>query len=355
MRPALPPAAIVKGNNHFIPQAYLRRWADADSRLWVYSMLVSDGRVPTWRQRSVRSVAVHRHLYSAVRDGSESDAFERWLDADFEAPAAPVIAKVEHGEPLNGADWERLAFFMASLDVRTPSHFLESMRRWHEEIPHMLRTTVDRAVSPLERGELPPSIAAVVTAAGVETPEAHELDLPLPLRVQTERIPGAGGLLKAEMTIGRRLWLHSMRQLLTKTARALLRLEWTILRPAAGWLLPTSDHPVLRLNFTNDDAYDFGGGWGRSGCDVLMPLTPRHLMYARVGHPPPPDPVMTPELTLRVQRLLVARAHREIYHVYPRQALEWFRPRVVNREQYDLERRLWDEWPASQAAAEVDQ
>lgn len=47
------------GWQHFVPQFYLRQWAEADEKLWQYAF---DGRSPI--RRHVREVAFERGLYT---------------------------------------------------------------------------------------------------------------------------------------------------------------------------------------------------------------------------------------------------------------------------------------------------
>jgi imidazolonepropionase-like amidohydrolase len=55
------------------------------------------------------------------------------------------------------------------------------------------------------------------------------------------------------------------------------------LKPYPGFAWFTTDDPVLKLNFNSWDAYDFGGGWGSSGSEILVPLSPLHLTYDLIG------------------------------------------------------------------------
>lgn len=66
------------------------------------------------------------------------------------------------------------------------------------------------------------------------------------------------GLLRVEASIGRSLWLWSLKHVLTKSLDVLHQHRWTILRspPEVEWL--TSDSPVVRLNYHDAQNYDFG-------------------------------------------------------------------------------------------------
>jgi hypothetical protein len=40
----------------------------------------------------------------------------------------------------------------------------------------------------------------------------------------------------------------------------------------------------IPLNYYARGRYDFKGGWGNKGTEILLPLSPHHLLYTRVGH-----------------------------------------------------------------------
>src|SRR5207245_1244159 len=100
-------------------------------------------------------------------------------------------------------------------------------------------------------------------------------------RIDVQR-PSEGeqfGTVRAEVTVGRDLWIASLRHLLTGAANILCGHNWSIVSPDGEEQWITSDHPVLRLNYNTAENYDFGGGWGNPGSEIIMPLSPRYLLY----------------------------------------------------------------------------
>lgn len=262
-------------NNHFVQQAYLRRWSSDGIRVWEYAVLVPHTNFPEWRAAPIKSIASHTDLYTTIENGAESDRFETWMNEEFETPATPALTKLVEDQPLTKEEWERVALYVAAQHLRTPASFLEQKKRWEKTIPEMISDSLERAVKKVENAR----------RRGKRLPEAQRRETDrVPLRISYEPATDSNlVLLRAEVTAGRQLWLHNMRGLLTRTARALVRHTWSVLRPSQGLEWFTSDNPVLCLNYYRGGRYDFGGGWGRPGSEILMPLSPYHLLYTKVG------------------------------------------------------------------------
>jgi len=115
----------------------------------------------------------------------------------------------------------------------------------------------------------------------------------------------------------------------------------------------TSDDPVIRLNYYGEGRYDFSGGWGRPGCEILCPLSPTILLYTKVGETqqaPNPDPSMARVL----QRFIAEHAHRRILAARPHENIAALRPRRIDRRLYTVERDTWERWHAEQSEAEAE-
>lgn len=332
-------------HSHSIPRAYLRGWSADGSRVWARRLLVPAATYPEWEQRPIRSLAAYEHLYTSVREGQESDDFERWINEEFEDPAAEPLSRAREGLPLSTSDLHRLAFYAAALDVRTPVSYLEQTARWNKTLPGVIQSTLTRVRRELRRA----------AKEGRPLPKAAPRpDNPPPFRVTIEKAAKPGmKRVRAEVSIGRELWLHQMRYVLTSAAQVLKQHQWAVMRPAGGGKWFTSDHPILRLNFTSEDKYDFGGGWGSRGSEIIFPLSPDYLLYTRIGHARPMRDQFTLEQTILLQRLLAARAHRWIIAHRPSPRATWFRPRTVDKEVFVAEEREWKRWHEHQSAAEA--
>jgi hypothetical protein len=213
-------------DNHFVPQAYLRRWSDDGTRVHRYRTLVSDNRVPEWKLRPIRGVAYHRDLYTSFTGGREVDDFETWIKTEFEDPAFQALEKVASNSPLRTSDWERLGIFMAAQDLRTPASYLELMGWCEKELPGIVEDSVGRSAGRLEEAQ----------RQGLKfVPRERPDPLSDFIRVRIDsgdKSEDTQPSIRAEVVIGRGYWVANMRRLLTGPAQIARQHKWSIAEPA---------------------------------------------------------------------------------------------------------------------------
>lgn len=335
--------------NHYIPELYLKRWSGGTPRVWTYRLLVPHEHVQLWKHYSLESIGRRNHLYTRIREGNESDELERWFSTSFECPANSIIEKVVTGKPLAPDDWRTLARFVALRDVRTPARMTEIVERAGEYLPAMLQEVLEDAVEDIR----------VAKEKNLPLPVLQDKarSIPLPMAIRTEVEPGAKtGTLRIETVAGRGYWLHAVEVLLTQTVKHFESHRWTIIRSPAGMKWLTSDNPVVKLNFYGNGTFDLGGGWGNPGSEILLPLSPEHLLYTQVGKRPKfargerlPEP-----LASQIQRLIIKNAHRYIFAEQIDPAVSNVRPRIVSKEMVHAEDLGWDEFHGTQTKAEQE-
>jgi hypothetical protein len=293
-------------------------------------------------------VAYHHDLYTVFAGGQELDDFETWISREFEQPGLEAIEKLVGRRRLTPTDWRSIARFVAAQDVRTPLNFVESMQHWHHQIPEILDRSVKTAIARIEQAK---ARGDVVRQPAVKHNEFSRL-----VRVTIEPPSDSSSdqaLVRAEVPVGRRLWVASMRHLLTGAADALSRHRWSAAEPYEDNEWPLTDHPVLRLNYYKPGQYDFRGGWGNPGSEMMMPVSPRYLLYVQVGAKAANRFVFSREHTQLVQRLLVERAHRWIFGTRPTDWVAGVRPRVVDPDALAAEKLAWKRWPQDQLESEL--
>lgn len=336
-----------RANSHYVPESYLNNWTDSNNKLLRYSLLVPHENYPIWKTSTPNGICKHRHLYTSLIDGKESDSIERWFDTDFESPAAEAIKKAVKEDRLSPKDWELLIKFLAAQDVRTPARMFEILKRGEKTLPEITDNILKNIVEELQElkasGKLP------------KRDKSNHSCL-LPIKVKTEFQPNQDvGTLRVETTVGRGYWLYNIKYLLENTVKHLLKHQWTILHSPKEieWL--TSDDPVIKLNYNSLAEYDYGGGWGSAGTEIFMPLSTKHLLYTRIGAKRlPRGTTLTREQALTFQRFIVEHAHRYVYSKAINNIVLRLRPRVVCLKNFNDEREQWKNWHTENMAAELN-
>jgi hypothetical protein len=272
------------------------------------------------------------------------------METEFENPVKETINKVIKDKPLKASDWIRLARFLAAQDVRTPTSYLETMKRLEETLPATMQDTLEKSVKELEKR---------VKEGSPLKPNQISENSPSPfkrsLKVNVKPNPkseGGGGVIEATVTLGRLAWLENQQFILQKTAKILLNHKWSILKPANGLEWFTTDHPVVRLNYYKEGSYDLKGGWGKINGNLFMPLSPNHLLFTQIGAELRDQVTLSREETLRFQKFIAERAFRWVFAQKPITTVEKYRPREVDTEKYKDEETLLKTWHKEQSLAE---
>lgn len=326
-------------DNHYVPRSYLKRWEADDGRVWTYRILVSNSNVPKWKAYSTKGIAYHSHLYTRIVRGEETDDIERWLDSEYETPAEQVIEKILAQRKMSPKDWTTIIKYMASQDVRTPARLLESLKMQEKTMPDIMQSTLEKAVNELKTTK---KEGRVVNPKRLPNSELIPMRVSIQNDSKTKKTT-----IKVQTIIGRSAWLFSIKHLLGKTRsmNALLGHKWTILKSPVGISWCTSDDPVIKLNFYTKDNYDFKGRWGSNGTEIIFPLSPRYLLYTKIGEKPPiRGTILTVEMANIFQKIILEHAHRFIYSAVKNSIVESIRPRTESKSIFDYEKDQWQSW-----------
>jgi hypothetical protein len=337
----------LKRDNHFVSQMYLKNWGDSKNFIWAYRLLVPNENFPKWKRLPIGGVAFQRDLYTIYSKGQEDDAHERWIESEFETPAQESFSKVLKEKKLTPLDWHRLAFFLAVQDVRTPLNYFDTTERWQRELPKLLDGVLKRTIHALEEHH----------RDGKPLPEVSQdsglFDDVLEVSITRNAEPEKNlAEIRAGVVAGRKLWIQSQRYLLENTAKVLLKHKWSIVEPADGMSWFTSDHPVLRLNYYPDGTHDLRGGWGHDGGNLIMPLSPKHLLFAEIGSEFPDYFKFSIDKTYEIQTFLAERALRSIFAHKRLPSVFRIRPRDVNLAMFVHEETQWNTWHREQSSVE---
>lgn len=334
-------------DNHYVPRLYLKHFASESGYLYRYRTLVSTETVPAWKRVNIGGVGYQVHLYTRVLANEDTDEIEQWLNHDFETPAEGPLSRAVSDARLSKDDYRILTRFVASQIVRTPAFMIQNLPEWNKLSEKLLTDSMEEL---REKLKTPKEISKPVDASPPLNSEY------LPLHVTRE--PSEDGLstiIKARVVVGRGTWIFSMRHLLTNTLQRLADHRWTILSADEDLPWFTSDDPVVRLNYKSPTQYEFNGGWARPGTEIMLPLSPRHLLYTQVGRKPPErgTTLARPQASL-LRKIMAEHAHRYIFSQKVDPDVPTLRPRTINAEAVHNEIQQWQNWHQEQRAAEVE-
>jgi len=333
--------------NHFVPECYLKRWKDSDNKICVYRILVNHSNVPIWKRYSVSSIAYHKHLYTQMVSGTESDALEKWLDKEYEFPANDVLEKAVLEKRLSPDDWDILIRFLAAQDVRTPARLYEHLKHYNEMLPEILQDTLDKLKVKLEKN-------GIVALKKQSLPEKNS-DL-IPLKITKQLKPEKNnGILKLESYVGRSTWIYSIKHLLKNTEKILHKHKWSIVKPAKDYNWFTSDNPVIKLNYINSNNYDLKGGWGKKKGNIFFPIGPYHAMFVQIGDRPiPKNTRLTVTQTKEFRKFIAENSHRMIYSNFFDNIIQYMKPRQIDSVQFRKEKQEMERWHDINSKMEMD-
>lgn len=324
--------------NHFVPEVYLKNWANTDGKLEVYKLLVPHKNVKLWKPHSPSAIGWQKHLYTRVIAGEENDEIEDWFNSEYEAPAESAIKKAINDQKLTPRDWEILIRFLAAQDVRTPNALLNFLKIEEEFIGDILKKNLEDTAEKMMSDDFQEYLM---------TDKKKNTDDELPLKLsfyhdhkeKTIRI-------KAKTYTGRKSWLFLIKGILNNHMDSLTNQRWTIVKPAKNHSFFTSDNPVVKFNYRKQGDYDLDGTWIRKKANIIFPLSPYHAMLTEIDSK---NPVMrgtrlSDYHTNEVREFIANNAHRYIFSQNIDQNIVDLRPRTVDIEHYLNEKRQIETW-----------
>ena len=286
--------------SHYVPQATLRRWSDDETHVWACRLLVSHETVPLWERKAIKGLVCQDDIYTTFYGDQETDEFEQFITS-IEEPGQVAIERLLAHRKMKPVDWQAVAAFVAAQQLRTPLAFLESTQRTQRHIEESLEAVIRKYE---EAG-------AIVESDDAPAPVNF---LRESLRISIERPTDGSDRagVRAEAKSARSVWMDTQRQHLTRNLHHITRHRWRAASPFGDEEWPLTDHPVLTLNYYERGRYDFEAGWGKTGSEFILPVSPKIALYTKVGDKTTGPFTLSRELTQEVQRIMAERAFRWI-------------------------------------------
>lgn len=246
--------------HHYVPQFYLKNFADESERVWVYDRATKE-----YRHQKTDQVAVIGHYYRIEKkDGTLSAEIERYLADEVEGPAATAMSKLERGEGITERERSDIAVFVALQMTRVPDfekRVMEMQEKKYRKINKMLFPTLEETKRKIEESmdEL-----KTMGATDVDAQQMYEF------------------IHKDEygIEIPRQNNIRMMLEMASRAAPHFLHMDWLLMRAAKGGAFITSDNPFTIIPPQDHAANSFlGVGLLTPGAKKGIPISPRATLF----------------------------------------------------------------------------
>jgi hypothetical protein len=297
------PPASGKKDHHFVPQMYLRAFADPESKqgeLWRYG----PGFTP--QSKAPKGVAWQDFFYDVAGELSPDDNTVEDFFAEVETVAAPHLQKLREGTiKLTPQEKSELASFIALLKTRTRA-YRESVNIIASKL-HVLA-----AKETLETTGGVEDLVKKNVALGGEEIDPEQVRLALQAIVD--------GNVIVEQTS--KAW--TIKQALQRSqdlADLIESMNWNLSEAPDGYQFITSDNPIVMTD-------PIGRMQGPKGyrpsilTQLQFPVSPRYMLVGDFMGPNETVQRISPELLRKFQYNQLVSAHKEVYAPFKSEELQ---------------------------------
>ena len=324
----------------------LKNWRNENSVVCCHKYLVPVASVPDWKHVPSGGTGYRNHLYKQKRSETRYDELEDWFNEKIENPAAPAIEKIITDSLMTVEDWHKVIKFAVLQQLRTPAAFFDHVKTLHEVLPVIQRDVLAEAKEKLERGEL--------SIESEEPKGISKQDYPCMFStIQDEETDTV--TIKLETAPGRSTWLFDIKNMIDKIFSHAKRHKWTVIKPSKGFNWPINDLALIRLSFKNAQNYTFGGGWDNPNGNLILPLSPQHLMITQIKSKSKMfkrGQRVDLEMTNLIRKIIAESAFEFIYSKNKDDDLLKYRKRLVDLNEYNLRKKFWKKWDTLQSGLE---
>lgn len=323
----------LKRNNHFLSQMYLDAWKNSNNRVMVYQLLVPNEKVPLWVSKSTKSIGSIDSLFVRLKNNEEIDDIEDWFATKYESPAKEALEKAKNDAKISADEWHRLIDFLACHIVRSPAFLANILERANRECVPMMEEKM-KSISTITLAEMKKTINRM------KADENSEL-FPIKFTDLGDDVTGENKILKIETIFGKQFYLWSMKSLLEGTTKILHKHKWSIITVDEKVVLPTSDNPVICLNYNNEKDYNFNGGWESENSNILFPISPNKVLYTQIGVRYLPRLKLNYEMSLVFKKIIVEHSFRYVISNSEDNEIPKIKSRYVNLYEFNREKEMW--------------
>lgn len=326
--------------NHYVPELYLNNWA-VNGKISVYNNLVSHKNVPLFQSKSAGSICYMKHLYTNRIDKVDYDNFERWINNVVETPYKTTQDKIINGEKLRYDDYQNISRFVFAQYLRVPKYYATKFTAIGKNIESNLEKMLEETINKAEK-RIKHQAPLILTP----TPKLIE---EIPLNISFEKI-SEENYVKLETLFGRKMWLSTIQRMVENKLDVMRNYKWQIIEAMDGYEWYTSDNPVILLNYWSQEQYDFNGSWAKKHTNILMPISPRFLLFTEVGSR------MPFKNNVNIQKFfnkcIIENSFLQVYSTTPNKTIPQIQKRIVNADEYKRMENMLFDWHMNQSSGE---
>ena len=326
--------------NHYVPQFYLRNWYSAQ-KIQVYNNLVSHEKVPLFQEKETSQICFMNHLYTTDAERNDYDAFENWLNDKVESPYKRTQDKILLDQRLGYEDYQNISRFVLAQYFRVPKYYAVNFMRVVNGFDKTFEDIVLDLTKKLEKGikhKIPIQASIEIESIGT-----------IPIITKFEEKEGQN-YLRTEALMGRNTWIFMIQRMADKNRDKIRQYKWQIIKALEGCEWFTSDNPVTLLNFRSKEDYDFEGVWKTKHTVVLMPISPKYLLFCEVGCRQ--SFINSIDMQNFFNKCIIENSFLQVYSTKPSNFIAQTRQRTVNTEEYKRIYNMLSNWHNKQADGE---
>lgn len=339
-------------NNHYLSQMYIQAWADENNRVELYELLVPNDNVPQWQLKSIKSVGSFDSFFVRLKSGEEIDDIEKWFNEKYETPAKAALSHAINGERITVGEWHCLIDFLACHIVRSPAFIIEKLcnvEMYKDSFQKAMYEMAEKFSKMQKEDFIKERKFFELTHNGKYNDELFPLKL-----TNLGSFDDDNALIKVETIVGKQLCLWVIKYLLENTAKILHKYKWSIITVDENVVLPTSDNPVVILNYYDENNYNFAGGWGSQNTNIIFPISPQKILFTEIGVKSAPRINLNYQMSLLLKKIIVEHSYRKIISNFKDEEVIKMKPRIVSETEFKIEKQMWVDFQKNYLEKEAD-
>lgn len=308
-----------KRDNHFVSECYLNMWKGKLNKVYVCKKYIPRENYRLWTDKYPSQIGKIKNFYVRYDGEKETDDFEDLFSLGFENKLSIILKKIDNQENLTEEDKVVLYKFIATQRYKTIDGLSRIKSINERNLPNIMTNEI-------ENFKFNPNSPKIESDLGEF----------LPIKIDFEKVDEKSTNVVATAINGKSLWLMGLKRLLLNGDKMLSNHKWIFIKAPAKKFWYTSDNPVITLNFNNENDYNFLGGFGSKGSNIIVPISPKILMLTQIGTDFTTFEVASEEFYNLIQKLICENATNCVYSCVEDANIVKYMNRKVNLEIFNL-------------------